>query len=191
MPPRWRSRSVAGRRAGRRAGEMPRRQRGGGRNSGMGWGTPTVYFPLVLFGLFVLDRTTRTAPAERARTGATPAPEGSLQAPRPARWPDDQPYRAARCLTDSSARFSSSAASVPRAPGRGRACSPMAIPWPCSSAITRRTFTRRSSCGTTSVSAPPRPVHCCRLTLQTTSRAAGAAGSSRAARGQHERVSAR
>ena len=82
------------------AAQMPRRQRGGwGRNRGMGCGTPTVYFPLVLFGLFVLDRTTRTAPAERERTGATPPPEGSLQAPRPARWPDDQPYRAARCLT--------------------------------------------------------------------------------------------
>ena len=52
---------------------MPRRQRGGwGRNREMGWGTPTVYFPLLLFGFFVLDRTTRTAPAERERTGATP-----------------------------------------------------------------------------------------------------------------------
>ena len=33
---------------------------------------PPVHFSLPLFGLFVLDRTTRTAPAERERTGATP-----------------------------------------------------------------------------------------------------------------------
>ena len=55
------------------------------------------------------------------------------KAPRPARGPDDQTRRAARCLTDSSARFSSSAASAPRAPGRGRARSPRAIPWRSSS----------------------------------------------------------
>lgn len=34
--------------------------------------TPPVAFALSLFGFFVLDRTTRTAPAERERTGATP-----------------------------------------------------------------------------------------------------------------------
>ena len=50
------------------------------------------------------------------------------KAPRPARGPDDQPHRSARCLTHSSAPSWSSAASVPRAPGRGRACSPEANP---------------------------------------------------------------
>ena len=92
-----------------------------------------------------------------------PPPVGSLpsviypcgKAPRPARGPDDQPHRGARCLTDSSARFSSSAASAPRAPGRGRARSRRAIPWRSSSAITRRTFTRASSSGTTSRPAWP------------------------------------
>ena len=34
---------------------------------------PRFHFSLSLFGFFVLDRTTRTAPAERERTGATPA----------------------------------------------------------------------------------------------------------------------
>ena len=34
--------------------------------------TPPSIFSPSLFGLFVLDRTTRTAPAERERTGATP-----------------------------------------------------------------------------------------------------------------------
>ena len=34
--------------------------------------TPPSMFPPALFGLFVLDRTTRTAPAERGETGATP-----------------------------------------------------------------------------------------------------------------------
>ena len=33
---------------------------------------PRFHFSLSLFGFFVLDRTTRTAPAERERTGATP-----------------------------------------------------------------------------------------------------------------------
>ena len=33
---------------------------------------PPVVFPLSLFVFLVLDRTTRTAPAERERTGATP-----------------------------------------------------------------------------------------------------------------------
>ena len=69
------------------------------------------------------------------------------KAPRPARGPDDQPHRSARCVTHSSAPSWSSAASVPRAPGRGRACSPRPTPWPCSSATTRRTCTRRSSPG--------------------------------------------
>ena len=77
------------------------------------------------------------------------------KAPRPARGPDDQPHRSARCVTHSSAPSWSSAASVPRAPGRGRACSPRPTPWPCSSATTRRTCTRRSSPGTTSRQAWP------------------------------------
>ena len=34
--------------------------------------TPLSIFPPAVFGLFVLDRTTRTAPAERGETGATP-----------------------------------------------------------------------------------------------------------------------
>ena len=33
---------------------------------------PRLHFSLPLFGFFVLERTTRTAPAERERTGATP-----------------------------------------------------------------------------------------------------------------------
>ena len=70
--------------------------------------------------------------------------------PRPARGRDDKPERAARWLTEFSARFSSSAASAPRAPGPGLARSPRAIPWPFSSATTRRTFTAPSSPGTTS-----------------------------------------
>ncbi len=38
------------------------------------WGCsiPTFHFPLSLFGLFVLSRPTRTAPAERGKTGAPP-----------------------------------------------------------------------------------------------------------------------
>ena len=77
------------------------------------------------------------------------------KAPRPARGPDDQPHQSARCVTHSSAPSWSSAASVPRAHGRGRACSPRPTPWPCSSATTRRTCTRRSSPGTTSRQAWP------------------------------------
>ena len=77
------------------------------------------------------------------------------KAPRPARRPDDQPHRAARCVTHSSAPSWSSAASAPRAPGRGRAYSPRPIPWPCSSATTRQTFTPSSSAGTTSRPAWP------------------------------------
>ena len=34
--------------------------------------TPPSIFPLALFGFFVLDRMTRTAPAGRGETGATP-----------------------------------------------------------------------------------------------------------------------
>ena len=71
------------------------------------------------------------------------------KAPRPARGPDDQQRRAARCLTDSSARSWSSAASVSRAPGRGPARFPRPIPWRCSSATTPRTCTAPSSRGTT------------------------------------------
>ena len=77
------------------------------------------------------------------------------KAPRPARGPDDQPHRAARYVTHSSAPSWSSATSAPRAPGRGRACSPRPTPWPCSSATTRRTCTRRSLPGTTSRRAWP------------------------------------
>ena len=51
------------------------------------------------------------------------------KAPRPARGPDDQQRRAAPCLTDSSARSWSSAASVSRPPGRGPARFPLPIPW--------------------------------------------------------------
>ena len=50
------------------------------------------------------------------------------KAPRPARGPDDEPRRAARCLTDSSARSWSSAASVSRPPGRGPGAFPEADP---------------------------------------------------------------
>ena len=77
------------------------------------------------------------------------------KAPRPARGPDDQPHRAARYVTHSSAPSWSSATSAPRAPGRGRACSPRPTPWPCSSATPRRTCTRRSLPGTTSRRAWP------------------------------------
>ena len=58
------------------------------------------------------------------------------KAPRPARGPDDEPRRAARCVTDSSARSWSSAASVSRPPGRGPARFPRPIPWRSSSATT-------------------------------------------------------
>ena len=44
---------------------MPRRRWGG-------WGTPRLHFTPFLFVFFVLDRTTRTAPAESVETGATP-----------------------------------------------------------------------------------------------------------------------
>ena len=77
------------------------------------------------------------------------------KAPRPTRAPADQPVRGARCVTHSSAPFLSSAASVPWPRGRGRACSPRPIPWPCSSATTRRTCTPPSSLGTTSRRAWP------------------------------------
>ena len=105
--------------------------------------TPAM-FPPAVFGFFVLDRPTRTAPAVQGRTGATPpfsplarhgdgggaspgATPGATpppafgrvapvsmypcrKAPRPACGPDDEPRRAAPCLTDSSARSWSSAA---------------------------------------------------------------------------------
>ena len=76
------------------------------------------------------------------------------KAPRPARGPDDK-QRRARCLTDSSARSCSSAASVSRPPGRGPARFPRPIPWRCSSAPTPRTCIAPSSRGTTSRPAWP------------------------------------
>ena len=55
------------------ASKMPRAHSGGwGKHRGEGWGKPPVHFPPLLFGFFVLDRPTRTAPAVRERTGATP-----------------------------------------------------------------------------------------------------------------------
>ena len=54
------------------------------------------------------------------------------------------------CLTDSSARSWSSAASVSRPPGRGPARFQRPIPWRCSSATTPRTCIAPSSRGTTS-----------------------------------------
>ena len=52
---------------------MPRRRWGGwGTISGVWWGTPRLHFTPLLFVFFVLDRTTRTAPAESGETGATP-----------------------------------------------------------------------------------------------------------------------
>ena len=90
------------------------------------------------------------------RGGSLPSvciPAGRLSGPHAGRT--SQPHRSARCLTHSSAPSWSSAASVPRAPGRGRACSPRPTPWPSSSATTRRTCTRRSSPGTTSRPAWP------------------------------------
>ena len=78
------------------------------------------------------------------------------KAPRPARGPDDQPRRAAPCLTASSARSWSSAASVSRAPGRGPARFPRPIPWRSWSATTPRTCTAPSSRGTTWRPAWPR-----------------------------------
>ena len=50
------------------------------------------------------------------------------KADRPARWPDGPPPRGARGVTNSSAPFSSSAASGPRPPGRGPAVCPAADP---------------------------------------------------------------
>ena len=49
-------------------------RKGGGVYQKQSGGCPTapVAFSLARFGFFVLDRTTRTAPAERERTGATP-----------------------------------------------------------------------------------------------------------------------
>ena len=134
--------------------------------------------PLSLLGFSSSDRTTRTAPAVRERTGATPrfgrwrgTAQGGVsgpvsgtvsdiplavggvapvsiypcrKAPRPAGGPDDEPSRAAPCLTDSSARSWSSASSVSRAPGRGPAHFPKAIPWRSWSATTTpNVYTRR------------------------------------------------
>ena len=64
------------------------------------------------------------------------------KAPRPARGPDDEPRRAAPCLTDSSARSWSSAASVSRPPGHGPAPFPRPIPSRSSFASTRPTAYR-------------------------------------------------
>ena len=77
------------------------------------------------------------------------------KADRPARWPDGPPPRGARGVTNSSAPFSSSAASGPRPRGHDQARFPRPIPWPCSSAFTRRTFTAPASRGTTSRPAGP------------------------------------
>ena len=49
-----------------------RKPGGGSQQQRRGDHIPPVHCSLPLFGLFVLDRTTRTAPAERERTGATP-----------------------------------------------------------------------------------------------------------------------
>ena len=140
---------------------------------------PTFHFSLSLFGVSSYDRPTRTAPAVRGKTGATPhfvplarhgdggvsgTVSGTVsdplpafgevapvcmypcgKAPRPARGPDDQQRRAAPCLTDSSARSRSSAASVSGAPGCGPARFPRPIPWRCSSAPTPRTCIAPSS----------------------------------------------
>ena len=59
-----------GRAQGRR--NAPQTLGGVGHNQRGGWGTPRLHVPPWLFGFFVLDRTTRTAPAERGKTGATP-----------------------------------------------------------------------------------------------------------------------
>ena len=59
---------------GESGGEHNLTRKWGGVSGKQWWGcqaTP-LPFPLSLFGFFVLDRTTRTAPAERERTGATP-----------------------------------------------------------------------------------------------------------------------
>ena len=49
-----------------------RKQEGVYQKEKAGCTTPPSMFPPAVFGLFVLDRTTRTAPAERGETGATP-----------------------------------------------------------------------------------------------------------------------
>ena len=49
-----------------------RKPGGGSHKQRRGDHIPPVHFSLPLFGFVVLDRTTRTAPAERERTGATP-----------------------------------------------------------------------------------------------------------------------
>ena len=49
-----------------------RKPGGGSQQQRRGDHIPPVHFSLPLFGFVVLDRTTRTAPAERERTGATP-----------------------------------------------------------------------------------------------------------------------
>ena len=74
-------------------------------------------------------------------------PAGRLPGPRAGRTTSRR--RAARCLTDSSARSLSSAASVSRPPGRGPARFPRPIPWRCSSATTPRTCTAPPSRDTT------------------------------------------
>ena len=52
---------------------MPRRRWGGwGTISGVWWGTPRLHFTPFLFWFFVLDRTTRTAPAESGEDGSDP-----------------------------------------------------------------------------------------------------------------------
>ena len=141
-------------------------------------GCPTapVALSLSMFGFFVLDRTARTAPAERERTGATPifcrwrgtakwgvwhqvyhlvshtppavggvAPARNYpcgKTPTPADGCERPRRREARCVTGFSARFSSSAASVPWPRGRDRACAARPIPWTFWCAMTRRMVPR-------------------------------------------------
>ena len=59
---------------GESGGEHNLTRKWGGVSGKQWWGcqAPRFHFSLPLFGFFILDRTTRTAPAERERTGATP-----------------------------------------------------------------------------------------------------------------------
>ena len=59
---------------GESGGEQKLTRKWGGVSGKQWWGcqAPRFHFSLSLFGFFVLDRTTRTAPAERGETGATP-----------------------------------------------------------------------------------------------------------------------
>ena len=68
MVPRCLDRS-GGEAGGESGGEQNATRKCGG---GGGCGTPPVHLSPSLFGFVVLDRTTRTAPAARGETGATP-----------------------------------------------------------------------------------------------------------------------